>query len=257
MILENINNNVGELVVDRLSKYAHFIALAHPYTAASVAQVFLDNIYRLHGLPNTIVSDRDKKFLKKPKQWAKWLPLAEWWYTNHHSATNTTPYEAMYGQSPPLHIPYVGGENKGRTDRQFTVGDWVYLKLQPHRQVTMRGSKQNKFSPKYYGPFQVLKKIGQVAYELQLPAQAQIHNVFHVSQLKKCRGTMTIVGDLPAINNEGVIAVEPIAILERRLAKKGNAATVYVLVQWANGSAEDATWESIEEIQRRFPTFAC
>ncbi|PWA47683.1 hypothetical protein CTI12_AA343190 [Artemisia annua] len=297
--------NVIFVVVDRLSKYAHFMALTHPFTATTVAQVFLDNIYKLHGLPNTIVSDRDKIFLstfwkelfkllqvklhmssayhpqsdgqtkvvnrclecylrcmcgEQPKQWAKWLSLAEWWYnTNHHSSINTTPFEVVYGHKPPLHVPYVGGDrivevvdrtltareatidklkfhlkraqdrmkshaDKGRTDRTYEVGDWVYVKLQPHRQVTMRKDKYSKLSPRYYGPFLVQHK---------------------------CRGAVTQQGDLPACDAEGVMLVEPVAVLDRRLAKKGNGATVFVLIQWANGSKEDATWEPIEEIQRR------
>ena len=70
----------------------------------------------------------------------------------------------------------------------FEVGDWVLLKLLPHMQVTVRLGKQHKFSPKYYGLFKVTTKVGQVAYQLELNTQAQIHNVFHVSQLKKHRG---------------------------------------------------------------------
>nr|GEU62195.1 retrotransposable element Tf2 [Tanacetum cinerariifolium] len=187
---------------------------------------------------------------EQPKHWMKWLSLAEWWYnTNHHYAINTTPYEIFYGQCPPVDVPYVGGESKvesvdrslkareedvdickfhlkrahdkmksqadkHRTDREFMVGDWVYLKLQCHRQVTIRKEKQHKLSPKYYGPFQIIAKVGQVAYKLQLPNASQIHDVFHISQLKKCKGVVTHSGSLPGFHTQGVMRVEPLAILE-------------------------------------------
>ena len=85
--------------------------------------------------------------------------------------------------------------DKHRTDREFMVGDWVYLKLQLHMQVTIRKGKKNKLCLKYYGPFQIMDKVGQVTYRLRLPDSAQIYNVFHISQLKKCMGSVAQSGD--------------------------------------------------------------
>nr|GEZ52340.1 hypothetical protein [Tanacetum cinerariifolium] len=143
--------------------------------------------------------------------------------------------------------------DKHRSERQFVVGDWVYLKLQPHRQVSMRMGKFSKLSPKYYGPFQI--QAGKVAYKLALPTQAQVHDVFHVSQLKKCTGQKLNVGVLPQCDNNGLIQAPPVKILETKLGKVGNAAGVFVLVQWFNSDAVDATWEPTEDIQRCFRDF--
>lgn len=84
-----------------------------------------------------------------PKTWSQWLALAEWWYnTNYHSSTHTTPYEVVYGQPPPIHLPYLPGEASNDTlERtlsarevviQIQIGDFVYLKLQPYRQISVR-----------------------------------------------------------------------------------------------------------------------
>lgn len=70
-------------------------------------------------------------------------------------------------------------------EREFEAGDWVYLKRQPYRQTSISMRKSLKLSPKYYGPFKVLKKIGAVAYKSDLPKESRIHSVFHVSLLKK------------------------------------------------------------------------
>ncbi|GJU24315.1 retrotransposable element Tf2, partial [Tanacetum coccineum] len=228
---------------------------------------------------------------ENPKEWIKWLPLAEFWYnTNYHTSTKTTPYEAVYCQTPPIHVPYIPGDsrveevdrtlqareeaikvlkfhlkrsqdrirnqaNKHRTDRQLEVNDWIYLKLQPHRQVSIRQGQQHKLSSKYYGPFKVAERIGEVAYRLELPNSSQIHPVFHILQLKKCHGKDHRVGVLPQLREDGLLENKLMAILERRLGKVNNKPVMFVLIQWTNKPVEEATWEIYGDLITRFPGF--
>lgn len=207
---------------------------------------------------------------------------------SYHTAINATPYQVVYGQPPPNHITYTHGErrveavdksgreeaiqllqfhlkraqnrtksmaDRHRLDSNFAVDSWVYLKLQPYRQSTMRKDKYHKLSPRYFGPFKVIQQVGKVAYKLELQ-NAQIHPVFHVSQLKIHKGIPPTTPPIPpTFNKDGVIAVEPLAVLDRRMAKRGNASTMYLLVQWVNGSVANATWELYEDIATRFPSF--
>ncbi|GKA47006.1 reverse transcriptase [Tanacetum coccineum] len=118
-----------------------------------------------------------------------------------------------------------------------------------------RQSVQHKLSPKYYGAFKVLKKVGQVEYKLELPSSAQVHSVFHVSQLKKCKAEGIVMGIFPHCQDDGLIAATPVVVLDRRMVKKKNRVAVQLLVQWANCSKDDATWEMYKDIQTRFPEF--
>ncbi|GKD11552.1 hypothetical protein Tco_1195959, partial [Tanacetum coccineum] len=133
--------------------------------------------------------------------------------------------------------------NKSRSERFFKIGDWVYVKLQPHRQVSVRQGVHHKLFAKYFGPFQVIGKIGEVAYKLQLPTTSLVRLVFHVSQLKKCHGQTIMDGVLPRCKDDGRLVVEPTAVLERRLGKVQDKPVMFVLVQWANQGLKDATWE--------------
>lgn len=78
--------------------------------------------------------------------------------------------------------------DKHHRDVEFAAGDWAYLRLQPYRQVSVARCCSHKLAPKYYGPFQILKRIGSVAYQLDLPPTARIHPVFHGSFLRQCHG---------------------------------------------------------------------
>ncbi|KAA3467585.1 Retrotransposable element Tf2 [Gossypium australe] len=249
------------VIVDGLTKHAHFLALAHPYTATNVAQLYLDQVYKLHGVTESIVSDRDRIFLSI--FWQELFKLLEWSYnTTHHSAINTTPYIALYGEEPYIHLPYLAGVakvdrtlqhteslrnllkfylkraqermkqlvDKKRFDRSFEVEDLVYLKLQPYRQHSLRNMRNQKLSPRFYGPYPIEAKIGQVAYRLKLPEGEKIHSTFHVLQLKKHVGSAIQSPTLPPVGTDGSVLKELARILDRRMVKKGNHVANEVLV---------------------------
>ena len=89
----------------------------------------------------------------------------------------------------------------------FNVGDWVFLRLQPYKHMSLKNNKKdNKLSPKYYGPYKVLQNICSMAYKLELPASSRVHLVFHISCLKKVIGDKLLVQTiLPELYEEGKI----------------------------------------------------
>jgi hypothetical protein len=108
-----------------------------------------------------------------------------------------------------------GFANLKRSERTL-VGQQVYLRLQPYRQNSMVTKRALKLSPRFYGPFIVLRKIGSIAYELDLPHTSRIHLVFHVSQLKpKLSSKVAAVIVLPPVDAEGIIQPEPVEVLAR------------------------------------------
>lgn len=122
--------------------------------------------------------------------------------------------------------------DKKRTLRTFDVGDMVFVRLQPYRKISFKGHSYHKLSPKYFGPFKVMKQVGNVAYKLDLPPQAKIHHTFHVSQLKKHIGTATVIPDLPiSLSPHGCIVLEPEAILEGRSITKYGHQIIHALVK--------------------------
>lgn len=83
--------------------------------------------------------------------------------------------------------------DRKRTEKQFEVGDWVLLILQPYRQKSMAMRHNMKLAPRYYGPFQVVQRVGTAAYNLNLPSTSRIHPIFHVSCLKKKLGEQNLL----------------------------------------------------------------
>lgn len=141
-----------------------------------------------------------------------------------------------------------------RTPREFQVGDMVLLKLKPYAQKSVVARPFPKLAFKYFGPFQIVAKLGSVAYRLKLPDQSGIHPVFHVSQLKQFVPDFTpVFATLPTPVQLDVTELVPTEILDRRMVIKGNSAIVQVLVRWGSLPPALATWEDHDVLRTRFP----
>eukprot|EP00253_Pinus_taeda_P023695 PITA_23695 len=198
------------VVVDKLYKYAHFCTLPHPFTPDLVAQSFMDQIFKLHGMPTSIVSDHDPIFTSN-----FWLELFR------------------------------------LQERKFQEGDQVFLTLQPYKQTSLKDKGCQKLSPKFYGPYQVLQHIREVAYMLALPPTTKIHPVFHVSCLKKVIGNhCRIQTNLPELDEEVSIWLQPEQVLDKHKRHLRDRMIKEVIVKWKDTSPEDATWEPATVLQQ-------
>lgn len=325
------------VVIDRLSKYAYFVPMKSDYNSRSVAEAFMTHIVKLHGVPKSIVSDRDKVFtsafwqhlfklqgttlamtsayhpqsdgqsenlnkclemylrcftFENPKAWWKTSGWAEYWYNSgFHSSIGMTPFKALYGRDPPnlvrpsttandplevvnqltdrdtlmqqlksnlqkARLRMKSQADKKRRDVQFEVGDLVLVRLQPYRQHSVVLRKHQKLAMRFFGPFEVVAKVGAVAYKLKLPETAKIHSVFHVSQLKLFRGETTEPYlSFPLNSNEMGPIQMPKAVLKTRMIVQGQQTISQALILWEDNDAAAATWENVEEFKSNYPFF--
>ena len=184
--------------------------------------------------------------------WEDYLPLAEFAYNNSYQASiRMAPYEALYGRrcrtpsywtelgerqvlGPELvadteakvriirdRLKEASDRKKSYTDLkrkeiEYSVGDMVFLKVSPWKKI-LRFGKKGKLSPRFIGPYRVLKRVGPVAYQLELPLELdRIHDVFHVSMLRRYRSDPTHVVPVAEIEVQTDLTFEeePVQILD-------------------------------------------
>ena len=302
-------------VVDRLTKMVHFIPCTTTVTAQQLARLFLTHIFRLHGIPQDIVSDRDPRFISgfwkefcrllgtrqnmstpyhpetdgqterlnrileemlrhyvAPHQddWNTYLPACEFAINNAtHDSTGFSPFFLTYGYHPltptsvisPSNVPAVHDLHKQLLDNlslakqhlhaaqarqklyfdtkrrhvEYHEGQSVLLSTQ-HIGLWCHGSP--KLLPRFIGPFKILKRIGELAYRLDLPPVLKIHSVFHVARLRPFKDDGRLQPPPLPLEIDGELEYEIDKIYAHRDVKVGKSTKRQYLVRWKGYGVE-------------------
>jgi hypothetical protein len=235
---------------------------------------------------------------QEPRKWSEYLPAAEFWYNScFHTAIKMSPFEALYEYPPPVltqlhNVTALSPEaqetlgakermitllqqnlakaqtkmkkyaDQNRTPRSFMLGDMVYLKMMPQRENALDRGNPLKLTPRWYGPFKITQLVGRRAYKLQLPAGTLLHDVFHVSHLKKHTGANAVPSpSLPLVTPEGKVKLFPTAVVERRMIPRKHPVEDYEVavpqwkIHWEGMTVDEASWEDAEFVMKTWPEF--
>nr|GEX45658.1 putative reverse transcriptase domain-containing protein [Tanacetum cinerariifolium] len=140
--------------------------------------------------------------------------------------------------------------DKRRKPLKFSVGNYVLLKVSPWKGV-VRFGKKGKLAPRFVGLFEIVEKVGPVAYRLDMPEELNVvHDTFHVSNLKKCLADLTLQVHLDEIRVDAKLNFmeEPVEILEREFKKLKRSRIAIVKVRWNSKRGPEFTWEREDQI---------
>ena len=144
---------------------------------------------------------------------------------------------------------------QNRLFKEFQVEEQVYYRIKPKNNSLQIGAC-TKLAQQFYGPFGVIERIGLVAYQIALPPIGKVHDVFHVSLLKKYIKYVDFVIGLSILQVEldGEFQLDPQSILQRKILMLWNEAIEQVKVQWKHIGPNEATWEMVEQIWAMYPS---
>nr|GEW63666.1 putative reverse transcriptase domain-containing protein [Tanacetum cinerariifolium] len=223
--------------------------------------------------------------------WDVHLPLVDFSYNNsYHSSVRCASFEALYGrkcrspimwaaveegqltghelvQESTKKISQIKDRLKAAHDRQksyahkrrkpleFSVGDYVLLKVSPCKGV-VRFGKKGKLAPRFVRPFEIIEKVGSVAYRLDLPEELNgVHDTFHVSNLKKCLADPTLQVPLDEFRIDAKLnfVEEPMEILEREFKNLKRSRIAIVKVRWNSKRGPEFTWGREDQMKLKYP----
>ncbi|XP_057760830.1 uncharacterized protein LOC130981242 [Arachis stenosperma] len=296
------------VVVDRLTKSAHFLPIRISCTMEELARMYIKEIVRLHGVPSTIISDRDPRFtsrfwgafqrafgtqqslstayhpqidgqsertiqtledmlracvLDQPASWdRKCQSLLCLYETGERSllgpemiAETTEQIKKIRSRMLIAQSRQKSYADQRRKPLEFEEGEHVFLKVTPTTGVG-RAIKTKKLNPRYIGPFEILKRIGPVAYRIALPPYlSNLHDVFHVSQLRKYTPDASHVLEPEPIQvkEDLTLPVIPVRIDDTNIKRLRGREVSLVKVAWSRVGIEEHTWELESDMRKDYP----
>ncbi|GJU27441.1 putative reverse transcriptase domain-containing protein [Tanacetum coccineum] len=255
------------VIVDRLTKSAHFFPMREDDTLEKFTKQYLKEVVSKHGVPVSIISDRDGKFTSHfwkslNKALGTRLDMSTAYHpkTDGQSERTIQTLEDMlracvldFGKGWDRHLPLVEFlynnsyhtrikaapfeafyANERRKPLEFQVGDKVMLKVLPWKGV-IRFGKWGKLNPRYIGHFKIIAKVGIVSYRLELPERlSRVHSTFHVSKLKKCMADESFAIPLDEIQVDDKLhfVEEPVEIMDREVKRLKQSRILIVKVRW-------------------------
>ncbi|KAL4377816.1 hypothetical protein GQ457_02G025970 [Hibiscus cannabinus] len=280
-------NDLVWMIVDRLTKSAHFIPVRKNMSSDILAELYIREVNRLHGVPISIVSDRDPKFTSRFwKSLQKALGTRLNLSTAFHPQTDgqserviqmlenmiracVIDFERNWEKSIPLvefaysniyqtsiqMAPFEALKaDMKRRDIRYEFGDKVFLKVSPWKKV-LRFGKRGKLSPHYIDLFEVIEKVGSMASRLALPPDFdKIHNGFHVSMLRRYRSDPSHVLEPEEVELDSNLLYkeELVQNFDREVKRLRNKNVSLVKALWINHRVDEATWESEETLRTQY-----
>ncbi|XP_075078500.1 uncharacterized protein LOC142164566 [Nicotiana tabacum] len=216
------------VIVDRLTKSAHFLPVRTTYSAEDYASLYIKEIVRLHGVPFSIIFDRGAQFTAN--FWRSpigWFDVGETKLLGPELVQQAVEkVKLIQERLRTAQSRQKSYSDNRRRDLEFAVGDWI------------------------------VQRIGRVAYKLDLPPELEaIHPVFHISMLRKFLGDPSCISPIEDIEVSENLSYEeiPVAILDRQIRKLRTKEVASVKVLWRSNNVEEMTWEAEEDMKSRYP----